>query len=235
MSERSVFVTGASRGIGLAIARAFTEQGDRVAVGYRGGGPPDGLTGVHCDVTDPASVDAAFTAVEAENGPVSVLVANAGITQDSLALRMTDEEFAAPFETNLAGTFRVARRAAPGMLEGRWGRMVFVSSVMGTLGSPGQANYAASKSGLIGLARSLAREFGRRGITVNTVAPGLVETDMSAAISDRRRDELLAMTPVGRVGTAREVAEVVRFLASEGASYITGGVIPVSGGMGMGS
>ncbi|MFD9212745.1 3-oxoacyl-ACP reductase FabG [Streptomyces sp. NPDC059544] len=235
MSDRSVFVTGGNRGIGLAIARAFADQGDRVAVSHRDGPAPGGLLGVRCDVTEAASLDAAFAEIERVHGPVDVLVANAGITHDKLAVQMTDQDFTVPLDTNLVGTFRVARRAVPGMLANRWGRMVFVSSVMGTLGSPGQANYAASKSGLIGLARSLAHELGGRGITVNVVAPGFISTDMSAGVSDRRREELISMTALRRAGTPEEVASVVRFLAGEEASYVTGGLIPVGGGLGMGS
>ncbi|MET8812768.1 SDR family oxidoreductase [Streptomyces sp. NPDC004549] len=231
---RSVFVTGANRGIGLAIARAFAAQGDRVAVGHRSGEPPAGLFGVRCDVTDPGSLDTAYEKIEAEHGPVQVLVANAGIMRDKLALQTTDEDFLELLDTNLVGAFRSARRAIPGMLEGRWGRLVFVSSFSGMLGSPGQANYAASKTGLTGLARSLARELGRRGITANVVAPGFIDTDMVAGVSPKRRAEYLSMTALNRPGTPEEVANAVRFLASADASYITGAFIPVSGGLGMG-
>jgi 3-oxoacyl-[acyl-carrier protein] reductase len=232
--SRSVLVTGGNRGIGLAIARAFADAGDKVAVTYRSGEPPDGLLGVVCDVTDPAAVDAAFAEAEAAHGPVDVVVANAGITRDTLILRMSEEDFAAVVETNLAGSFRVAKRAAKSMLRKRYGRMVFISSVVGLLGSPGQANYAASKAALVGLARSLARELGSRGITANVVAPGFVESDMTAALAEERRAEILGSVPLGRYASPEEVAAVVRFLASDEAAYITGAVIPVDGGLGMG-
>jgi 3-oxoacyl-[acyl-carrier protein] reductase len=232
--SRSVLVTGGNRGIGLAIARAFAQAGDRVAVTYRSGEPPAGLLGVKCDVTDPAAVDAAFAEAEAAHGPVDVVVANAGITRDTLILRMSDEDFAAVVETNLAGSFRVAKRAARSMLRKRYGRIVFISSVVGLVGSPGQANYAASKAGLVGLARSLARELGSRGITANVVAPGFVDSDMTAALSEERRAEILRSVPLGRYASAAEVAGVVRFLASDEAAYITGAVVPVDGGLGMG-
>ncbi|MFJ4834150.1 SDR family oxidoreductase [Streptomyces sp. NPDC088747] len=231
---RSVFVTGGNRGIGLAIARAFAAQGDRVAVGHRSGEPPEGFFGVRCDVTDSDSLDAAYGKIEAEHGPVQVLVANAGIMRDKLALHTTDQDFLEILDTNLVGAFRSARRAIPGMLEGRWGRLVFISSFSGMLGSPGQANYAASKTGLTGLARSLARELGRRGITANVVAPGFIDTDMVAGVTPKRRAEYLSMTALGRPGTPEEVANVVRFLAGEDASYLTGAFLPVSGGLGMG-
>jgi 3-oxoacyl-[acyl-carrier protein] reductase len=227
-------VSGGNRGIGLAIARAFAEGGDAVAVTYRTGEPPAGLLGVKCDVTDTASVDAAFTEAEAAHGPVQVAVANAGITRDTLILRMSDDDFHAVLDTNLAGAFRVARRAAKSMLRARFGRILFVSSVVGLLGSPGQTNYAASKAGLVGLARSLARELGSRGITANVVAPGFVESDMTAALPDERRREILASVPLGRYASPAEVAGVVRFLAGNDAAYITGAVIPIDGGLGMG-
>jgi len=232
--SRSVLVTGGNRGIGLAIARAFAASGDKVAVTYRSGEPPEGLFGVRCDVTDSASVDAAFDQVEAQQGPVEVLVANAGVTRDTLLLRMSDEDFASVLDTNLAGSFRVARRAAKGMLRLRRGRIVFISSVVGLLGSAGQANYAASKSGLVGLARSLARELGSRTITANVVAPGFVDTDMTRELPEARRDEILGQVPLGRYASVDEVAGVVEFLASEPAAYVTGAVIPVDGGLGMG-
>jgi len=231
---RSVLVTGGNRGIGLAIARAFAAQGDSVAVTHRGSGSPDGLFGVRCDVTDAAAVDAAFGEVEAQQGPVEVLVSNAGVTDDALLLRMTEEQFTRVLDANLTGAYRVARRAAGKMLRARRGRMIFVSSVVALTGSPGQVNYAASKAGLIGLARSLARELGTRGITANVVTPGFVETDMTAALPADRRAEVLAGTPLRRYGTAEEVAGTVTFLASDAAAYVTGAVIPVDGGLGMG-
>jgi len=229
-----VLVTGGNRGIGLAIARAFAAQGDSVAVTHRGSGSPDGLFGVQCDVTDAAAVDAAFGEVEAQQGPVEVLVSNAGVTDDALLLRMTEEQFTRVLDANLTGAYRVARRAAAKMLRAHRGRMIFVSSVVALTGSPGQANYAASKAGLIGLARSLARELGTRGITANVVTPGFVETDMTAALPEERRAEVLAGTPLRRYGTAEEVAGTVTFLASDAAAYVTGAVIPVDGGLGMG-
>jgi NAD(P)-dependent dehydrogenase (short-subunit alcohol dehydrogenase family) len=231
---RSVLVTGGNRGIGLAIARAFAAQGDSVAVTHRGSGSPDGLFGVQCDVTDAAAVDAAFAEVEAQQGPVEVLVSNAGMTDDALLLRMTEEQFTRVLDANLTGAYRVARRAAGKMLRARRGRMIFVSSVVALTGSPGQVNYAASKAGLIGLARSLARELGTRGITANVVTPGFVETDMTAVLPEERRAAVLAETPLGRYGTAEEVAGTVTFLASDAAAYVTGAVIPVDGGLGMG-
>ena len=229
-----MLVTGGNRGIGLAIARAFAAQGDSVAVTHRGSGSPDGLFGVQCDVTDAAAVDAAFGEVEAQQGPVEVLVSNAGVTDDALLLRMTEEQFTRVLDANLTGAYRVARRAAAKMLRAHRGRMIFVSSVVALTGSPGQANYAASKAGLIGLARSLARELGTRGITANVVTPGFVETDMTAALPEERRAEVLAGTPLRRYGTAEEVAGTVTFLASDAAAYVTGAVIPVDGGLGMG-
>jgi 3-oxoacyl-[acyl-carrier protein] reductase len=232
--SRSVLVTGGNRGIGLAIARAFAQAGEQVAVTHRSGEPPAGLLGVKCDVTDPAAVDAAFAEAEAAHGPVDVVVANAGITRDTLILRMSEEDFAAVVETNLAGSFRVAKRAVKSMLRKRYGRIVFISSVVGLAGSPGQANYAASKAGLVGLARSLARELGSRGITANVVAPGFVDSDMTAALSEERRAEILRSVPLGRYASAADVAGVVRFLASDEAAYITGAVVPVDGGLGMG-
>ena len=229
-----MLVTGGNRGIGLAIARAFSEAGDKVAVTHRGSGAPDGLFGVRCDVTDEASVDAAFSEVEAEHGPVQVLVANAGITDDKLLLRMSEQSFTAVLDANLTGAYRVAKRATAGMVRARGGRMVFISSIVALTGAPGQANYAASKAGLIGLARSLARELGSRNITANVVAPGFIETDMTAAMTEQRKSEVLASVPLRRYGAAHEVAEVVRFLASDAAGYVTGAVLPVDGGLGMG-
>ena len=231
---RSVLVTGGNRGIGLAVAQAFLAQGDRVAVTSRSGVAPDGLFAVACDVTDAASVDAAFTAVEAEQGAVEVLVANAGITKDTLLLRMSEEDFTSVLDTNLTGAFRVAKRATKGMLRARAGRLIFMSSVVGLMGSPGQANYAASKAGLVGLARSLARELGSRSITANVVAPGFVDTDMTADLTDERKASILASVPLGRYADPSEIAKVICFLASEDAAYITGAVIPVDGGLGMG-
>ena len=231
---RSVLVTGGNRGIGLAIARAFVAAGDRVTVTHRSGEPPEGLKGVRCDVTDAASVDAAFDQVEAEQGPVEVLVANAGVTRDQLIMRMSEEDFATVVDTNLAGSWRVARRASKGMLRLRRGRVVFISSVVGLLGSAGQSNYAASKAGLVGLARSLARELGSRGITFNVVTPGFVETDMTAELPEDLQKTYRSQIPLGRFASAEEVASVVRFLASAEAGYVTGAVVPVDGGLGMG-
>jgi NAD(P)-dependent dehydrogenase (short-subunit alcohol dehydrogenase family) len=227
-------VTGGNRGIGLAIARAFTEVGDNVAVTHRGSGAPDGLFGVQCDVTDEASVDAAFSAVEAEFGPVQVLVSNAGVTDDKLLMRMSEDSFTGVLDANLTGAYRVAKRATAGMVKARGGRMVFISSVVALTGAPGQANYAASKAGLIGLARSIARELGSRNITANVVAPGFIETDMTAVMTEARKSEVLASVPLRRYGAVSEVAKVVRFLASDDAAYVTGTVLPVDGGLGMG-
>jgi 3-oxoacyl-[acyl-carrier protein] reductase len=231
---RTVLVTGGNRGIGLAIAQAFAKQGDRVAVTHRGSGAPVGVFGVTCDVTDPAAVDAAFTAVEAELGPVEVLVANAGMTDDTLLIRMSEEQFSRVVDTNLAGAWRCAKRAATKMVRARWGRMIFISSVSGLYGSPGQTNYAASKAGLVGLARSITRELGSRSITANVVAPGFVETDMTAGLPQDRVAEYRKSIPLGRFATAEEVAGVVTWLAGESAGYVTGAVIPVDGGLGMG-
>ncbi|MQA84618.1 MAG: SDR family oxidoreductase [Streptosporangiales bacterium] len=231
---RSVLVTGGSRGIGLAIARAFQEGGDAVAVTYRTGKPPDGMHAVRCDVTSAEEVDAAFKEVEDAQGPVEVLVANAGITRDQLLALMTEEDFTSVLDTNLAGAFRVAKRATKQMMRMRRGRIIFVSSVVGMLGSAGQANYAASKAGLIGFARSLARELGSRRVTANVVAPGFVETDMTAALPEARQEEIRASIPLGRYATPEEVARIVRFVAGDDAGYITGAVIPVDGGLGMG-
>ncbi len=229
-----MLVTGGNRGIGLAIARAFADAGDRVAVTHRSSGPPEGLFGVRCDVTSAEDVDAAFTAVEAEFGPVEVLVANAGITDDTLLLRMGEESFQRVLDANLTGAYRVAKRATPGMLKQRQGRMVFISSVVALVGAPGQANYAASKAGLIGLARSIARELGSRTITANVIAPGFIETDMTAELTEARRADVLGSVPLKRYGSAEEVAAAAVFLASPGAAYVTGAVLPVDGGIGMG-
>ena len=232
--SRSVLVTGGNRGIGLAIARAFATTGDKVAITHRGSGAPEGLFGVTCDVTDAAAVDAAFTAAEAQHGPIEVLVANAGITDDTLLLRMSEESFTRVLDTNLTGAYRVAKRAAPGMLRARRGRMIFVSSVVAFAGSPGQANYGASKAGMLGLARAIARELGSRSITANVIAPGFIDTDMTAAVSEARKAEILAGVPLSRYGTVDEVAGTAVFLASDAAAYINGAVVPVDGGVGMG-
>jgi 3-oxoacyl-[acyl-carrier protein] reductase len=244
-------VTGGNRGIGLAIAQAFAKQGDRVAVTHRGGGVPGAgaaepgsgaggagyqgsLFGVRCDVTDQESVDAAFTAVEAELGPVEVLVANAGITDDTLLMRMSEEQFTRVLDTNLTGSFRCAKRASSKMLRAKWGRMIFISSVVGLYGGPGQVNYAASKAGLVGVARSITRELGSRNITANVVAPGFIDTDMTAALPEDRRAEYRKAIPAGRFATPEEVAGVVTWLAGDTAGYVSGAVIPVDGGLGMG-
>ncbi|WP_035804578.1 3-oxoacyl-ACP reductase FabG [Kitasatospora mediocidica] len=231
---RSVLVTGGNRGIGLAVARRFAANGDSVAITHRGSGAPDGLLGVTCDVTDSAAVARAFAEAETAHGPVEVLVANAGITQDGLLMRMSDEQFLGVLDTNLGGAFRTARQAAADMVRLRRGRMVFLSSVAGLHGSAGQANYAASKAGLVGMARSLAREFGPRGITVNVVAPGLVDTDMTEQLSEQRRARIVGEVPLGRSADPQEVAEAVFWLASAQAGYVTGAVLPVDGGLGMG-
>jgi 3-oxoacyl-[acyl-carrier protein] reductase len=232
---RNVLVTGGNRGIGLAIARAFVEAGDNVVITHRTGSPPEGLQGVICEVTDSASVDAAFTEAEQKlGGPVEVLVANAGITRDTLMMRMSDDEFDSVIDTNLAGAFRCARRASKGMIRLRKGRIVFISSVVGLYGGPGQTNYSASKAGLVGLARSISRELGGRGITANVIAPGFIETEMTAALPEDRKKTYLSAVPAGRFAAPEEVAAAVRFIASPEAAYITGAVIPVDGGLGMG-
>ncbi len=231
---RSVLVTGGNRGIGLAIARALADAGHRVTVTHRSGEPPEGLAGVVCDVTDPASIDAAFTEVEKSQGPIEVLVSNAGITDDTLLLRMSDDTFTRVLDANLTGSYRVAKRAATGMLRKRWGRMIFISSVVGLSGGAGQANYSSSKAGLVGLARSVARELGSRNITANVIAPGFVDTDMTRALPEARRTEIIAQVPLRRYADPSEIAAAVVFLASEGAGYITGAVLPVDGGLGMG-
>jgi 3-oxoacyl-[acyl-carrier protein] reductase len=231
---RSVLVTGGNRGIGLSVARALAERGHAVTITYRTGQPPEGLSAVSCEVTDTASVDAAFAEVEKRQGPVEVLVANAGVTRDQLLLRMSDEEFDSVLDTNLAGAFRCSRRAVRGMVRARWGRIVMIGSVVGVYGSPGQANYCSAKAGLIGLARSITRELGGRGITANVVSPGFIETDMTAALGDERRHRYAEAIPAGRFGTVGDVAAAVRFLASDEAGYISGAVLPVDGGLGMG-
>jgi NAD(P)-dependent dehydrogenase (short-subunit alcohol dehydrogenase family) len=231
---RTVLVTGGNRGIGRAIAQAFVKQGDRVAVTHRGSGAPEGMFGVRCDITDSAAVDGAFAAVEAELGPVEVLVANAGITDDTLLLRMTDEQFERVLDTNLTGAFRCAKRASGKMLRARWGRMIFISSVVGLYGGPGQVNYAASKAGLVGMARSITRELGSRNITANVVAPGFIDTEMTDVLPEARRAEILTAIPAGRLAHPDEVAAAVTWLASDASAYVSGAVIPVDGGLGMG-
>jgi 3-oxoacyl-[acyl-carrier protein] reductase len=227
-------VTGGNRGIGRAIAEAFLAQGDKVAVTSRSGGAPEGCLDLTCDITDTAQVDAAFTEAEAAHGPVEVLVANAGITADTLLLRMSEDDWSSVLETNLTGSFRLAKRAAKGMLRLRRGRLVFISSVVGLLGSAGQANYAASKAGLVGMARSLARELGSRSITANVVAPGFVDTDMTAVLTEDQKAAIKAQVPLGRYGSPEEIAQTVLWLTGDGGAYVTGAVIPVDGGLGMG-
>ena len=231
---RSVLVTGGNRGIGRAIAEAFLAHGDRVAVTTRSGGAPEGALDVRCDVTDPEAVEAAFVEIEAAHGPVEVLVANAGITADTLLLRMSEEDWSSVLDTNLTGSFRLAKRASKGMLRLRRGRIVFISSVVGLLGSAGQVNYAASKAGLVGMSRSIARELGSRSITANVVAPGFIETDMTAVLSDEQRETIKSQVPLQRYGTTDEIAQTVLWLTGPGAAYVTGAVIPVDGGLGMG-
>jgi 3-oxoacyl-[acyl-carrier protein] reductase len=237
--SRSVLVTGGNRGIGLAIARSFADAGDKVAITYRSGEPPSdlvalGVLPVRCDITDSEQVERAYKEIEATHGNVEVLVANAGVTRDQLLMRMSEEDFTSVLDTNLTGTFRVVKRANRGMLRAKKGRVVLISSVVGLLGSAGQANYAASKAGLVGFARSLARELGSRNITFNVVAPGFVDTDMTRALTDEQRADIVAQVPLGRYARPEEIAATVRFLTSDDASYITGAVIPVDGGLGMG-
>ncbi|HXA62965.1 MAG TPA: beta-ketoacyl-ACP reductase [Streptosporangiaceae bacterium] len=232
--SRSVLVTGGNRGIGLAIARELAAAGDKVAVTYRSGEPPEGLFGVKCDVTSWEDVDAAFAKIEAEQGPVEVVIANAGVTKDTLLALMSEDAFSSVVDTNLTGAFRVSKRAVKGMMRARKGRIIFISSVVGLLGSAGQANYAASKAGLVGLARSIARELGSRNITANVVAPGFVDTDMTAALDEKQQAAIKGVIPLGRTARPEEIAKVVRFLAGDDAAYITGAVIPVDGGLGMG-
>lgn len=235
MTARNVLVTGGNRGIGKSIAQAMAAAGHNVVITTRSGDAPEGMQSVQGDVTDTASVDAAFTAAEALfGGPVEVVVANAGITKDGLLMRMSDADFDAVLDTNLAGSFRCARRASAGMIKKRFGRLIFISSVVGLYGGPGQTNYSASKSGLVGLARSITRELGGRGITANVVAPGFIETDMTAELPEDRQKAYKAAIPAGRFATPDEVAAAVLFLASDEAAYISGAVIPVNGGLGMG-
>ena len=232
--NRVVLITGGSRGIGLACAKRFAELGDKVAVTYNSSPPPPEFFGVKCDVTNADEVEAAFTSVEEHFGPVEVLVSNAGITKDTLLLRMSESDFSGVIDANLTAAFRVVKRATPKMLKARSGRIILMSSVVGLLGSAGQANYAASKAGLVGFARSLARELGSRSITVNVVSPGPVATDMTAALGDDRLNELTSAVPLQRMATPEEIAGVVVFLAGPDGGYITGAVIPVDGGLGMG-
>ncbi|MEV7527367.1 3-oxoacyl-ACP reductase FabG [Agrococcus sediminis] len=234
MTSRTVLVTGGNRGIGRAIAQSFLDAGHRVAITSRDGSGPEGAMAVAADVTDAASIDAAFTQVEAELGPVEVVVANAGITRDTLLMRMSEQDFTDVVDTNLGGAFRVVQRASKGMLRAKWGRIVLISSVVGLYGGPGQVNYAASKAGLVGIARSITRELGARGITANVVAPGFIETDMTAELDEQTQAEYRKAIPAGRYGSAAEVADVVRWLAGDEAAYISGAVIPVDGGLGMG-
>ncbi|MEN9711069.1 MAG: hypothetical protein RL441_1061 [Actinomycetota bacterium] len=232
--SRVVVVTGGNRGIGLAISEAFVAQGDTVAVLSRSGAAPEGTHGFVCDVSSTESVEAAFEAVEAQLGPVEVAVANAGLTKDTLLMRMSDDDIDQVLNTNLFGAIRIARRASKTMMKQRRGRIVFIGSVVGLLGNPGQVNYSASKAGLVGVARSIARELGSRGVTANVIAPGFIETDMTAVLSDEQKAKIIANVPLGRYGQVNEVAGVVTFLASEAGAYISGAVIPVDGGMGMG-
>jgi 3-oxoacyl-[acyl-carrier protein] reductase len=233
-APRSVLVTGGNRGIGHTIAAAFVAQGDRVAVTSRSGGGPEGALDLTCDITVPEDVDAAFTRIEEEHGPVEVLVANAGVTADTLLLRMSEDDWSRVIDTNLTASFRLAKRAAKGMLRMRRGRIVFISSVVGLTGQAGQVNYAASKAGLVGMARSLSRELGSRSITTNVVAPGFVDTDMTAVLSDDQKTAIMGQVPLGRYGTTEEVAAAVLWLTGDGGGYVTGAVIPVDGGLGMG-
>jgi 3-oxoacyl-[acyl-carrier protein] reductase len=234
MTSRTVLVTGGNRGIGYAIAREFVAQGHRVAVTARSGEGPEGALTVRADVTDTAALDAAFTEVEDKLGPVEVVVANAGITRDTLLMRMSDDDFDTVVDTNLGGSFRVVKRASKNMLKARWGRIILVSSVVGLLGGAGQVNYSSSKAGLVGMARSITRELGARGITANVVAPGFIETDMTAELPEAQQAEYKKSIPAGRFASPAEVAKVIAWLASDDAAYISGAVIPVDGGLGMG-
>lgn len=234
MTSRTVLVTGGNRGIGRAIAQAFLDAGHRVAITSRDGSGPDGALAVPADVTDSASIDTAFTQIEAELGPIEVVVANAGITRDTLLMRMSEQDFTEVVDTNLTGAWRVVQRASKGMLRAKWGRVVLISSVVGLYGGPGQVNYSASKAGLVGIARSITRELGARGITANVVAPGFIETDMTGELDEQTQAEYKKAIPAGRYATPDEVANVVRWIASDEAAYISGAVIPVDGGLGMG-
>ncbi len=227
-------VTGGNRGIGLAIAHSLKAAGHDVVVTYRSGTPPQGFKSVLMDVTSTESVDAGFASVEEQWGSPEIIVANAGITKDGLVLRMSDEDFESVIDANLTGAFRVARRATKGLLKLKRGRLIFVGSVVGSVGSAGQVNYSSSKAGLVGMARSFARELGSRGITANVIAPGFVETEMTATLDEKRREEIAGSVPLGRFCTAEEIADVVTFIASPQASYISGALIPVDGGLGMG-
>ena len=233
-TSRTVLVTGGNRGIGKAIAEEFIKAGYRVAVTVRSGEGPAGSLSVKADVTDPASLDAAFAEIEEKLGPVEILVANAGITKDTLLMRMTDEDFEDVLNTNLTGSFRALKRATKGMMKAKFGRVIFIGSVVGLLGSAGQVNYSAAKSGLVGMARSLTRELGGRGITANVVAPGFIDTDMTAELSEEVQNQYKAKIPAGRFASPEEVAKVVVWLSSDDAAYISGAVIPVDGGLGMG-
>ncbi|MFD5600697.1 3-oxoacyl-ACP reductase FabG [Leucobacter sp. NPDC058333] len=233
-TSRTVLITGGNRGIGYAIAERMLADGHRVAVTSRSGEGPEGSLTVRAEMTDATSIDAAFSEVEAQLGPVEVVVANAGITKDTLLLRMTEEEFTSVIDTNLTGTFRVVKRAAKGLLKGRFGRVILISSVVGLYGGPGQINYSSSKAGLVGFARSLTRELGSRGITANVIAPGFVETDMTAALPEAQQQQYLGSIPAGRFGQVAEIAGAASFLAGDDAAYISGAVIPVDGGLGMG-
>lgn len=233
-TPRTVLVTGGNRGIGYAIAERMVAEGHRVAVTARSGHGPDGTLTVHAEMTDSTSIDTAFAEIEAELGPVEVVVANAGITRDTLLLRMSEEEFMEVIDTNLTGTFRVVKRAAKGLLKGRFGRVILISSVVALYGSPGQINYSSSKAALVGFARSLTRELGSRGITANVIAPGFIETDMTAALPEAQQETYLSSIPAGRFGRAEEIAATAAWLAGDEAGYISGAVIPVDGGLGMG-